>query len=76
MKTKLKLTAVFEEAQEGGYISFIEELPGVNSQGETMEEAKENLVEALHLVLESHREISEAQIKNKKITRESLELVS
>ena len=76
MKTKLKLTTVFEEAQEGGYISFIEELPGVNSQGETMEEAKENLVEALHLVLESHREISEAQIKNKKITRESLELVS
>ena len=76
MKTKLKLTAVFEEAEEGGYISFIEELPGVNSQGETMEEAKENLVEALHLVLESHREISEAGIKNKKITRESLEFVS
>ena len=76
MKTKLKLTAVFEEAEEGGYITFIEELPGVNAQGETMEEAKENLIEALHLVLESHREISAAGVHSKNITRESLELIS
>jgi len=40
MKTKLKLTAVFEEAEEGGYIGFVEELPGVNTQGETLEQAK------------------------------------
>ena len=76
MKTKLKLTAVFEEAEEGGYITFIEELPGVNSQGETIEEAKSNLLEAMHMVLESHREISEKAIANKKITKETLELIS
>lgn len=76
MKTKLKLTAVFEEAEEGGYITFIEELPGVNSQGETLEEAKSNLLEAMHMVLESHREISEKAIANKKITKETLELIS
>lgn len=73
MKTKLKLTAVFEEAEEGGYITFIEELPGVNSQGETLEEAKQNLLEALDLVMESQREISEASMVNKKFIKEALE---
>ena len=76
MKTKLNLTAVFEAVEEGGYITFIEEIPGVNSQGETLEEAKANLLEALHMVLDSHREISEASTINKKLTKESLELVS
>ncbi len=37
MKAKLKLTAVFEKADEGGYVAFIEELPGVHSQGESLE---------------------------------------
>ncbi len=45
MKTKLKLTAVFEETEEGGYIAFIEEIPGVNTQGETLEESKANLLD-------------------------------
>ena len=53
MKIKLKLTAVFEEVEEGGYIAFIEELPGVNTQGETLEESKINLLEALELVLQT-----------------------
>ena len=61
MKTKLKLTAVFEEAEEGGFIAFIEELPGVNTQGETLEESKTNLLEALELVLQTQREISEKE---------------
>jgi len=76
MKTKLNLTAVFEEAKEGGYITFIEEIPGVNSQGETLEEAKSNLLEALHIVLDTHREISVATSINKKLTKKSLELIS
>lgn len=32
MEAKLKLTAIFEKAEEGGYVAFIEELPGVNTQ--------------------------------------------
>ena len=76
IKTKLNLTAVFEEAKEGGYITFIEEIPGVNSQGETLEEAKSNLLEALHIVLDTHREISVATTINKKLTKDSLELIS
>ncbi len=73
MKTKLKLTAVFEEAEEGGYIAFIEELPGVNTQGETLEESKANLLEALDLVLQTQRELSEKEQKGRKFIKESLE---
>jgi predicted RNase H-like HicB family nuclease len=50
--TELTLTAIYEEAEEGGYIAYIAELPGANTQGETMEEARENLVEAAQLILE------------------------
>ncbi|MDQ3020164.1 MAG: type II toxin-antitoxin system HicB family antitoxin [Bacteroidota bacterium] len=56
MNKKINLTSVFEKADEGGYIAYIEETPGVNTQGETLEEAKENLFEALELVLEVNRE--------------------
>jgi predicted RNase H-like HicB family nuclease len=60
---KLKLTAVFEPASEGGYTSHFEELPEVFSEGETLEEAKTNLLDALTEVMEYHRE--EARICRK-----------
>lgn len=75
MKASLKLTAVFEEATEGGYISYIEEIPGVNSQGDTYEEAKTNLAEALELILDTRRMLSIKELENKKVIRENLELV-
>ncbi len=50
----MKLTAVFEKVPEG-YIGFIEELPGANTQGATIEEARSNLKEAVELVLEANR---------------------
>jgi predicted RNase H-like HicB family nuclease len=49
-------TAVFEEAEEGGYVAFIAEVPGAITQGETLDEARENLREALELVLEANRD--------------------
>jgi len=49
----MKLTAVFEPAEEGGYIAFVEELPGANTQGETLEEARANLVDAVALLRRS-----------------------
>lgn len=73
MKTKMKLTAIFEEAEEGGYVAFIEELPGVNTQGETLEESKANLLEALELVLQTQRELSEKELGNRKYIKEALE---
>lgn len=45
-----------QKAPEGGFIAFIEETPGVNTQGETIEEAKANLFEALELTMDFHRE--------------------
>ena len=68
----MKLTAIFEEAEEGGYIAFIEELPGVNSQGETLEESKVNLLEALEMVLQAQRDLSEKELQNKKYIKEQL----
>jgi predicted RNase H-like HicB family nuclease len=76
MKTKLALTAIFEECAEGGFIAYIEELPGVNTQGETLDETKASLLEALDLVMQTQRAISEKEIGNKKVIRESLQLAS
>ncbi len=46
------MTAVFEPCDEGGYIAYIDEIPGINSQGETIDEAKENLSDAINMVFE------------------------
>lgn len=51
----IKMTAVFEPCEEGGFIAYIEEIPGINSQGETIEEAKENLSDAMNLMFEVRR---------------------
>ncbi|MBI5218277.1 MAG: type II toxin-antitoxin system HicB family antitoxin [Bacteroidia bacterium] len=59
----MKLTAVFEPDEEGGYIAYIEEIPGVNTQGETLEEAKTNILDALNLVMETRRAMAERDIK-------------
>ena len=56
-------TAVFEEAEEGGYVGWIEEIPEAMSQGETLSETKANLLDALKLLLETNREEAEADIK-------------
>jgi predicted RNase H-like HicB family nuclease len=46
-----KLTTVIQEVPQGGYIAFIKEIPGINTQGATIEEAKDNLLDALQLSL-------------------------
>jgi predicted RNase H-like HicB family nuclease len=69
----MKLTAVFEPAKEGGYTCFVEEVPAAISQGETLGEAKENLLEALKLVLECQRELAEKELSPNAL-RETIEL--
>jgi len=54
----MRFTAVFEQVPEG-YIGFVEELPGANTQGATLEEARVNLEEAVELVLEANRLLAE-----------------
>jgi len=46
----MRLTAVFQKLPEG-YAAFVEELPGANSQGATLEEARANLAEAAVLIV-------------------------
>ena len=54
---EIKLTAVFRKFPEG-YVAFVEELPGANRQGATLEEARANLKEAVEMVLEANRELA------------------
>ncbi|HBE04334.1 MAG TPA: type II toxin-antitoxin system HicB family antitoxin [Spirochaetia bacterium] len=52
---KAEFTAIIEAASEGGYWAICPEVPGANGQGETIEEAKNNLREAIGLILEDRR---------------------
>jgi len=73
--TEVTLTRIFEEAEEGGYVGYVAELPGANTQGETIEEVRENLAEAIQLILEANREEFEKQLPpGSKIKREQLTL--
>jgi len=69
----VKFTAVFMKVPEG-YVAFIEELPGVNTQGDTLDEARENLIEAVEMVLDANRELAERSLAGQAVTREAFEL--
>jgi predicted RNase H-like HicB family nuclease len=65
----VRFTAVYRKVPEG-FIAFVEELPGANTQGATLEEARTNLEEAVSLVLEANRTLSEENLKGAEVIRE------
>ena len=65
---EVQLTAVFKKVPEG-YIGFVEELPGANTQGRTLEETRANLEEAIALVLEANRALAEEELKDEQELR-------
>jgi len=67
----MKLTAVYKKVPEG-YIGFIEELPGANTQGNTLEEVRSNLIEATEMVLEANRVLAEESLYGHEVIREEL----
>lgn len=67
------LTAVFKPVPEG-FVAFVEELPGANAQGATLEEARANLQEAVALVLQANRELAEEELASAKVIRERFRL--
>jgi predicted RNase H-like HicB family nuclease len=67
------LTTVFEKVAEG-YIGYVPELPGANSQGVTLEETRANLAEAISLVLQGNRDLAEEKISGREVIRESVAL--
>ena len=71
----MQLTAVFMQVPEG-YIGFVEEIPGANSQGKTLGEARANLTEAVHLVLEANRDLSARYLVGQEVAREPFELAA
>ncbi len=69
----LQLTAVFQKVPEG-YIGFVEELPGANTQGATLEEVRENLQEAITMVLDANRELIEEASRGHEVIRELIKV--
>ncbi|HLI61777.1 MAG TPA: type II toxin-antitoxin system HicB family antitoxin [Terriglobales bacterium] len=75
---EMVLTAVFEEVPEaegGGYVAYVEELPGAISEGDTLDEARENLRDAVSMLLEANRELARPE-HGKRVMRESIKVVA
>ena len=67
----MQLTAVFRKVVQG-YIGFVEELPGTNTQAPTLAKARSNLKEAVALVIEANRALAEESLKGERVIREPL----
>jgi predicted RNase H-like HicB family nuclease len=72
---QLQLTAVFRKVPEG-YVGFVEELPGANTQGATLDEARANLRQAVELTLETNRALAEEDLAGADVIREPLKLTA
>lgn len=67
-------TAIYKKVRSG-YIAWLEEIPGVNTQGLSKKEAKENLADALGSFLLARRELTRRErVRNHSITRERFAL--
>ncbi len=69
----MELTAVFQEVPEG-YIAFVEELPGANTQGATLDETRRNLEEAVRLVLDANRRLVNESVGENNVIRETIHI--
>ncbi len=67
----MQLTAVFEKVGEW-WLGYVEEMPGANTQGKTVDEARKNLREAVQLIIEANRELLSEQTEGHEIIREPL----
>lgn len=66
-----RFTAVFEQVDDC-WVGYVEELPGANTQGASLEEARENLVEAVQLILEANRDIARRDTAGREVIRETI----
>ncbi|HEY67430.1 MAG TPA: type II toxin-antitoxin system HicB family antitoxin [Thermoflexia bacterium] len=66
-----RFTAVFEQVGKW-WIGYVEELPGANTQGKTLEETRENLKEAVQLIIEANRELARRETVGRQVVREEL----
>lgn len=68
-----QFTAIYKKRGKW-YLGWVEEIPGVNTQGKTLKEVKENLKEALLLILETNRIINKKEIPKGRVIREPLSI--
>ena len=68
---EMVFTGIFEDKGDH-WIGYVEELPGANTQGATLDETSENLLEAIGLILQTNRELAEQQLAGKKFVRQEL----
>ncbi len=66
-----RFTGVFEQVGEW-WIGYVEELPGANTQGKTLDEARENLKEAISLILETNRDLARREAEGRNVFREPI----
>ncbi len=66
-----QFTAVYKKVPEG-YIGFVEELPGANTQGATLDETRKNLKEAIQLILDANRYLMQEELKGTDVIREKI----
>jgi predicted RNase H-like HicB family nuclease len=71
----MKFTAIIEQGENGWYVGQVEEMPAAMSQGKTISELKENLLDALRLLLDTNKEITEKEYLGKTTIKEELELM-
>jgi predicted RNase H-like HicB family nuclease len=70
-----RFTAVFERDGDW-WVGSVEELPGANTQGATLDEARTNLVDAVRMTIEANREVSRMLASGREVIREELLLAS
>jgi len=70
-----QFTAIYKKRGKW-YLGWVEEIPGVNTQGKTLKEVKENLKEALLLILETNRILNKKELPKGKVIREPLSISS
>jgi predicted RNase H-like HicB family nuclease len=71
----MDLIAVFEKVPEG-YIGWVEELPGANTQGKTLQETRANLQEVIRLVFEANRELAETDLQGEDALKKPVSLAA
>jgi predicted RNase H-like HicB family nuclease len=67
-----RYTAVFERGEDGWWVASCLEMPEAITQGETIEEARENLKDAIQLLLGVRREDAEKELEGREVIRETL----
>ncbi len=75
MQMKNDFTAIYQAAEEGGYVAFAQEVPGAITQGDSLDEARANLAEAIQLVLDANREQSPLELADGPIIRETITVI-